>query len=513
MSQEVSSTNKRIAKNTLFLYVRMLLVMGVSIFTSRVILQTLGVEDYGIYNAVGGIVAVIGVLNGALSSSTSRFLAYELGMKDAEMLKRTFSVSLNLHMAVAFIVLLLAETIGLWFFYEKMVIPVERLSAAWWVYQFSIVTVMVNFTQVPYNASLIAHENMSIYAYVGLYDAFSRLAIAYLLSLSPMDDLVFYALLLMLNTFLIQFFYRFYTYRRYQECRFRWITDKTLYKRQLAYSGWEMFGGLASISQGQGINILLNLFFGPMVNAARAVAYQIQTAVNHFVINFLMATRPQVIKSFAEHNYERMYSLTFKSARYSFFLMLALILPICFELRFILNLWLGQATPPDTYVFTLIILLLSLAEVFRASMIMAFHAIGKMKLGNSLNGTIMILSLPISYAILKMGAPAYAVFIVLVIINITVMIDAYFIVYSYVHFNIRELLVGAVLPCVLVGACSVIVPTAIVYLMEDGWQRFIILSLLTEVVLMILILYVGITRAERKKIVSWIQTKMSKTKQ
>jgi O-antigen/teichoic acid export membrane protein len=416
MSQEVSSTNKRIAKNTLFLYVRMLLVMGVSVFTSRVILQTLGVEDYGIYNAVGGIVAVIGVLNGALSSSTSRFLAYELGMKDAEMLKRTFSVSLNLHMAVAFIVLLLAETIGLWFFYEKM-----------------------------------------------------------------------------LNTFLIQFFYRFYTYRRYQECRFRWITDKTLYKRQLAYSGWEMFGGLASISQGQGINILLNLFFGPMVNAARAVAYQIQTAVNHFVINFLMATRPQVIKSFAEHNYERMYSLTFKSARYSFFLMLALILPICFELRFILNLWLGKATPPDTYVFTLIILLLSLAEVFRASMIMAFHAIGKMKLGNSLNGTIMILSLPISYAILKMGAPAYAVFIVLVIINITVMIDAYFIVYSYVHFNIRELLVGAVLPCVLVGACSVIVPTAIVYLMEDGWQRFIILSLLTEVVLMILILYVGIT--------------------
>ena len=225
------------------------------------------------------------------------------------------------------------------------------------------------------------------------------------------------------------------------------------------------------------------------------------------------ATRPQVIKSFAEHNYERMYSLTFKSARYSFFLMLALILPICFELRFILNLWLGKATPPDTYVFTLIILLLSLAEVFRVSMIMAFHAIGKMKLGNSLNGTIMILSLPISYAILKMGAPAYAVFIVLVIINITVMIDAYFIVYSYVHFNIRELLVGAVLPCVLVGACSVIVPTAIVYLMEDGWQRFIILSLLTEVVLMILILYVGITRAERKKIVSWIQTKMSKTKQ
>ena len=277
MSQEVSSTNKRIAKNTLFLYVRMLLVMGVSVFTSRVILQTLGVEDYGIYNAVGGIVAVIGVLNGALASSTRRFLSYELGMKDAEMLKRTFSVSLNLHMAVAFIVLLLAETIGLWFFYEKMVIPVERLSAAWWVYQFSIVTVMVNFTQVPYNASLIAHENMSIYAYVGLYDAFSRLAIAYLLSLSPMDDLVFYALLLML------------------------ITDKTLYKRQLAYSGWEMFGGLASISQGQGINILLNLFFGPMVNAARAVAYQIQTAVNHFVINFLMATRPQVIKRLSPH--------------------------------------------------------------------------------------------------------------------------------------------------------------------------------------------------------------------
>ena len=252
MSQEVSSTNKRMQKYTFSICAYVTWSWGVSIFTSRVILQTLGVEDYGIYNAVGGIVAVIGVLNGALSSSTSRFLAcYELGMKDAEMLKRTFSVSLNLHMAVAFIVLLLAETIGLWFFFEKMAITVERLSAAWWVYQFSIVTVMLTSPKYLYNASLIAHENMSIYAYVGLYDAFSRLAIAYLLSSSPMDDLVFYALLLMLNTFLIQFFYRFYTYRRYQECCSRWITDKTLYKRQLGlFPGWEMFGGLASISQG-----------------------------------------------------------------------------------------------------------------------------------------------------------------------------------------------------------------------------------------------------------------------
>ena len=213
-------SKKVIAKNTLYLYVRMFIVMATSIYTSRVILQTLGAEDYGIYSVVGGIVAIMGVLNGVLSSSTSRFLTYELGKNDQEMLNNTFSVSLNLHLIVSILVLLLAETIGLWFFYEKLVIPENRIHAAFWVYQFSIITTMFTFTQVPYNATLIAHEDLSVYAYVGLYDALSKLAIAYLITISPIDNLIFYAMLIMVNMILIQLFYRFYTSKRYSQCKF-----------------------------------------------------------------------------------------------------------------------------------------------------------------------------------------------------------------------------------------------------------------------------------------------------
>lgn len=509
MSQTVSSSNKRIAKNTMFLYVRMIVVMGVSIYTSRVILQTLGIEDYGIYNVVGGVVAMLGVLNGALSSSTSRFLTYELGCKDANKLNNTFSVSLNLHIIVALLVLLLAETVGLWFFYEKLIIPEGRINAAFWVYQFSIITTMFTFTQVPYNASLIAHENMSIYAYVGLYDALSKLGIVYLITISPIDKLVFYALLLMINTVLVQLFYRFYTFMYYTECRFRIVKDKTLYKRQISYSGWEMFGGMANASQGQGVNILLNMFFGPAVNAARAIAYQMQTAVNQFINNFLMAARPQVIKNFAEGNYEGMYNLTFKATKFSFFLMLALVLPICYELRFILDLWLGDIYPPDTYTFSLIVLIFSLTEIFHLALIMPFHAIGKMKLGNSLNGTIMILALPVSYFILKQGYPAYSVFIVLILVNIIVTFNGWFIVHSYVPFSIKKFYNEVVSRSVMVGVFSAITPSLIAYLMDDSWGRFFLLCFSTEFMLLLIIFVLGLEKDERIKIVSAVKSKVN----
>ena len=240
------SDNKRIAKNTMFLYLRMMVVMVVSLFTSRVILNSLGATDYGIYNVVGGIVTIVGFLNSALSAGTSRFLTFALGERNLEKQKSTFGASLNLHIAVALLVLLVGETIGLWFFYEKMIIPEDRMNAAFWVYQFSIVTTMVNFTQVPYNASLIAHENMSIYAYVGLYEALSRLVIAFLITVSPIDNLIFYGLLLMVNSLFVQIFYRFYVVKNYEECRFSFVKDKTLYKNLLSYSGWDLFVRLSN---------------------------------------------------------------------------------------------------------------------------------------------------------------------------------------------------------------------------------------------------------------------------
>lgn len=502
------SDSKRIAKNTAFLYARLFVVMVVTFFTSRVILDVLGASDYGVYNVVGGVVTFMAFLNGALGSSTSRFLTYELGKGNQERLDKTFSASLNLHIGVALLVLLVGETAGLWFFYEKLVIPEERMTAAFWVYQFSIVTTMFNFTQVPYNATLIAHENMSIYAFVGLYEALSKLAIVYLLMISPIDRLVFYGLLLMLNTIGIQLFYRFYTYRKYEECRLRKVTDKALYKTLLGYSGWDLFGGVAVVSQGQGINILLNLFFGPVVNAARAISVQIQGGVSVFVTNFLTAVRPQVVKSFAEGNTEEMYRLTFKSAKFAYFLMLAITLPVCFEIRFILRVWLGDGMPEGTPVFAVIILCTYLMETFHQASLMSYHAIGKIKWGNIVGGSLMILALPISYVVLRMGMPAYSAFLVIFAVNFIQMFWGWAIIHHYVSFSYKRLVRMVYTPAIVVTLVSLIAPMLITLNMPDGFMRFIILLVVSETVLAISVYHVGTTAGERKMIKQSVQNKL-----
>ncbi|MCI2088598.1 MAG: hypothetical protein LKK21_09330 [Prevotella sp.] len=504
------SDTKRIAKNTAFLYIRQVLVMLVSIYTSRVILQVLGASDYGVYNVVGGIVTMLSFLNGALSSSSSRFLTYELGKGNLEKMKKTFAASLNLHICVALLVLLLGETIGLWFFYNYLNIPQDRLHAAFWVYQFSIITTMMNFTQVPYNASLIAHENMSIYAYVGLYDAFSKLAIVYLLLISPIDKLIFYALLLMLNSVGIQLFYRFYTSKKYLECRFNIVKDRTLYKTLLGYSGWDLFGGVAVVCQGQGINILLNMFFGPVVNAARAIAVQVQNAIASFVNNFLTAVRPQVVKIYAQGNTDEMYRLTFSAAKFSYLLMLAFALPICFEIDTILNLWLGKSYPKDTNIFVIIILCTYLMETFHSSSLMAFHAIGKIKLGNIVGGTLMILALPLSYIALKLGAPAYSVFLVIFFVNFTQMFWGWIVVHRYVKFSYLKLIHLVYFPTIIITLITMVVPLVYRILMSEGILRFISSSITIELVLMICVYYIAMNKEEREKAVSIIKNKLKR---
>jgi len=504
------SDNKRIAKNTAFLYLRQLIIMVVSIYTSRVILDVLGASDYGIYNVVGGIVTMMSFLNGALGASSSRFLTYELGRGDQDKLNRTFSASLNLHICVALIVLILGETLGLWFFYEKLVIPDDRIVAAFWVYQFSIITTMISFTQVPYNASLIAHENMSIYAYVGLYEAISKLVIVYLLLVSPIDKLIFYGMLLMLNSVGIQLFYRFYTTKRYEECRFRLVKEKPLYKTLLGYSGWDLFGGVAVICQGQGINILLNMFFGPIVNAARAIAVQVQNAVSMFVNNFLTAVRPQVVKNYAEDNTDEMYRLTFNAAKFAYLLMLALVLPVCFEINFILNIWLGKNMPPNTPIFAVLVLCTYLMETYHQASLMSYHAIGKIKLGNIVGGTLMICALPLSYVALRFGAPAYSVFIVIFCVNFTQMFWGWMIVHRYVKYSYAELIKRVYIPTVSITLISILVPVLLTQFMEQGWIRLIVLGLVTETILLVSTYLLALDKVERAMVYDLIRKKILK---
>ena len=505
-----NSSNKRIVKNTMFLYVRMMVVMIVALFTSRIILNTLGATDYGIYNVVGGIVTIVAFLNSALGGSTSRYLTFALGEGILEKQKITFGAALNLHICIALLVLIVGETIGLWFFYEKMIIPEDRVSAALWVYQFSIVTTMISFTQVPYNASLIAHEKMSIYAYVGLYEAFSRLAIAYLITISPIDNLVFYGSLLLLNTIVVQMFYRWYAVKNFSECRFSLVKDKALYKQLLSYGGWDLFGNLAVVCQGQGVNLLLNVFFGPVVNAARAIAFQIQGAVLQFVSNFMTAVRPQVIKNYAEGNVERMYSLTFYTAKFSYMLMLALVVPICCEIKFILHLWLGDAVPENTALFAVLVLVTYTWRTFHIAALMPFHAIGNIKTGNVTIGSLMIASLPIGYVLFKIGLPAYSVFLVIFAIEIVGMFAIYWLIHNYEYFPYLDIFRKILMPSTAVTLLTVALPLFIIHFMEEGWLRLILVCVSSETTLGLSAFYIGLNKSERSRIISLAKSKLKK---
>lgn len=488
----------------------MIVVMIVTLFTSRIILNTLGATDYGIYNVVGGIVTIVAFLNGALGGSTSRYLTFALGEGILEKQKKTFGAALNLHICIALLVLIVGETIGLWFFYEKMIIPEDRVSAALWVYQFSIVTTMISFTQVPYNASLIAHEKMSIYAYVGLYEAFSRLAIAYLITISPIDNLVFYGSLLLLNTIVVQMFYRWYAVKNFSECRFSLVKDKALYKQLLSYGGWDLFGNLAVVCQGQGVNLLLNVFFGPVVNAARAIAFQIQGAVLQFVSNFMTAVRPQVIKNYAEGNVERMYSLTFYTAKFSYMLMLALVVPICCEIKFILHLWLGDEAPEETALFAVLVLVTYTWRTFHIAALMPYHAIGNIKTGNITIGSLMIATLPIGYVLFKIGIPAYSVFLVIFAVEIVGMFAIYWLIHNYEYFPYLDIFRKILIPTTAVTLLTVALPLYIINFMEEGWLRLILVCVSSEITLVFSAFYIGLNKSERSRIISLAKNNFKK---
>jgi O-antigen/teichoic acid export membrane protein len=316
-----SEANKRIAKNTVMLYIRMLFSMVVSLYTSRIVLNTLGVEDYGIYNVVGGIITMFSFLNGAMAAGTQRFLTFELGKNDAIQLSRVFSMSMSIHLMIALVVFVLGETLGLWFVNTQLTIPSERMAAANWVYQFSVLSAMVGIWSVPYNASIIAHERMNVYAYVSILEVILRLLIVFLLQWFGFDKLKFYAVLVFSVSLTIRFIYGRYSKLHFSETRFKFYWNKDLFNTLVSYAGWNLWGNLAVVAHDQGVNILLNIFFGPAVNAARGIAYSVKAAVYSFVQNFQVAMNPQIIKSFASGDFKNMHQLIFQGSKFSFFLL------------------------------------------------------------------------------------------------------------------------------------------------------------------------------------------------
>ena len=494
--KDIAANNKRIAKNTLMLYIRMLFMMGVSLFTSRVILETLGVEDFGIYSVVGGIITMFAFINGGMVSATQRFITFEIGKGNMEKLKSVFSTSLQIHALISLIIVLLGETAGLWFLYEKMVIPEGRMDAAMWVYQCSIIACVVNIMSIPYNADIVAHEKMSAFAYISIIEVSLKLAIVYLLLVSPWDKLIVYAILLLVVQFSIRFVYSHYCHKHFEETKYQRTFNKPLFKEMLSFAGWSFWGNLAGVLYTQGLNMMLNVFFGPVVNAARGIAVQVQSAVQQFTTNFQMALNPQITKNYAAGDLEQMHSLMFRSARFSFFLLFFLTLPILIETNFVLTVWLKNV-PENTVVFTQLMIAISLIYTIANPCIVANQATGKVKVYQAVVGGILLLIVPISYIVLKLGAPAYSVFIVHFCVESVAQLSRMIMLRKLIHLPLSAYLKNIYLPVILVVCLAVLLPLYVHTLFSEGWERFFIVGIVCVISVSVMVFLVGLTSGEK----------------
>lgn len=493
--------NTRIAKNTIFLYFRMILLMVVSLFTSRIVLSTLGISDYGIYNVVGGFIGMFAFLNGAMSGCTQRFITIALGKGDDRNLKKVFSTCVITHGIIALLVFLLAETVGLWFVLEKLVIPAERMTAAMVVYQCSIVSTMVMIMSFPYNADIIAHERMSAFAYISIFETFANLGIVYVLHIGNFDKLSLYAILLLGVKVSVILVYRIYCKRHFVEATFHWIFDSVLFKKMLSFAGWNLWGGMAGTLMGQGINVLLNMFFGPTVNAARGAAVQVQSAVQMFATNFQTALNPQMMKTYAAGDLESMHVLLFRSAKFTFMLLLCLMLPLMLEIDTILGLWLKEV-PENTNIFVCLMLCISMVDAVSNPFMTASAATGRVKVYQSVIGGILLSIVPIAYIVLRLGAEPYAVFIVHLVVAISAFIARIFIIRNMIKLSVREYILKAMLPCVSVALPSIGLSLAAKWLMPDGFVYAVIVILLACFMVATFSLLFGLSRNERTFIFS-----------
>lgn len=502
-----SANNKRIAKNTLLLYFRMFVIMAISLFTSRVILKVLGVEDFGIYNVVGGIVAMLGVLNATMAVSTQRYLTFELGTGNKAKLRQNFSMCFTIYLMLAVIFVILAETVGLWFLNTHMTIPDNRIVAANWVYQFSIISSVFSLLTNPYNASIIAHEKMDIFAYVSMGDAVLKLLIVYLLTVTDYDKLIVYGGLFLCIQLFDMALYFVYCFRHYDETHYKFFWNKNLFKEIFSYSGWNLFGSLCGIAKGQGLNILLNMFFNPSVNAARGIAFQVNNIVSQFFTNFYTAVRPQITKYYAQNDLENMFNLVFRSSKFTFYLILLISLPLLIESPFIINLWLGQL-PEYVVPFIRLIIIVTAIDSTASPIMTTCHATGNIKLYQSLVGTIIFLNLPISYVILSMGASPISVFMVSEILSSIGFFARLWVVQRLVNFPIRKYLQEVCGKVIFVAIIAGIIPSIIHFTFDQSVIVSLINCLICVLSTIAAIYLIGLTINERTFINSAIKKKL-----
>lgn len=495
---DIQSNNKQIAKNAAALYFRMIVSMLVGLYTSRVILQALGVEDYGIYNVVGGFVSMFSLISGSLQGSVGRFLTFELGTRNELKLKTIFSTSFYVMIGLSVIIVIATETIGLWYLYNKMVIPIERLDSAFWCFHLSVATFVLQLLSTPYSSSIISHEKMSMYAYISIVDVILKLAICFGVMHSPIDKLVLYAILLFLAGVVNQTIYWTYCTRKFAECKLQFTFDKTLFRQMFGFAGWNFIGSSAGVLRNQGANLLLNAFGGPVVNAANGIANTVCGVVSQFVGNFTQAYNPQITKRYATQEFESLMQLLIYGSKYSFYLMFILALPVFFNAEYILQVWLGKF-PEYTVTFTRWMLVYLLVDSISRPIITAKNANGNIRNYQIVVGGILLLMLPISYVGLKLGLPVTFV----AFINATTAIIAFFarmfmLRGDFQCWSSRRYLEKVFLNVITVSTVSSIVPGVSYLILPNGIVNFMVTSALSVTSSCLCIFYIGCSKLERE---------------
>ena len=512
MSSQTSENNKRIAKNTLLLYFRMLVTMGVSLYTSRIVLNTLGVDDYGLYNVVGGIIVILGFLNNAMAGATQRFLNVELGRNNVQRLRKVFCSSMVIHFLVAGVVILIAETIGLWYLNTFINVAPDRLTAANWVYQFSIASFVVNILSVPYNACIVAHEKMSAFAYISILEAFLKLVIVYLLAISPFDKLIFYAFLIFLTAVVLRVIYSVYCDKHFAECTLRnFAYDKALIKEMLSFSSWTIIGNLGFIAHTQGIALILNYFFSVTVNAASGIANQVNGVVKSFVQNFMVALNPQVVKTYAAGQYEEMHKLIIRGCQMAFYLVAFFAIPLTIEAPTILRLWL-KIVPDYTVIFVRLVLLITLIDSYSGILATAKGATGNIKIYQITLTTIGLFHLPLAIVFFVMGfPPQYAMYVYLFIIAVLQVVRIWFVCRS-ISLSLTRFYTEVVARCLVVFAMGLVVPL----IMHNCLPQSVVISFTTCIVSCIsftaIALQFGLNKGDRERILRIVKNKLKHQK-
>lgn len=488
--------NKRIARNTLLLYFRMLLIMAVSLYTSRVVLATLGIEDFGIYNVIGGVVAMFAIISSTLSAAVSRFITVELGRNDFEQLKKVFSASVTIHIFLAIIIFFIAEIGGIWFIHNKLVIPHERLNAAFWVFQCSVLTFIVNLLSVPYNATIVAHERMDAFAYVSIIEVLLKLFLVYILALFSFDKLIMYGFLLMLLAIIIRLIYGYYCKKHFEECAYHYFWDKCLFKEIMAFASWNFIGASSGILRTQGINVLLNLFGGPVVNAARGISAQVHAAIQSFVTNFMTALNPQITKSYVSGDHVYMMKLIERGARFSFYLFFLLSLPIVIETNRILSIWLVEV-PDHTVNFVRLVLIFAMIETLSGTLITTMLATGKIKNYQIVVGGLQLMNFPISYFLLKIGLFPEITVVVAIFFSVCCLMARLLMLRNMIGLDVVSFTRQVLLNVFFVGLVSSIFPIAVYLNLSDGWMRFMYVVTLSLFSSSLVIFFIGCNKGER----------------